>query len=432
MSSLSNSTYSQEKSLTQQLIQILIVPTFVQVVGIGLCSWFFEISWSAVAGILVVSGVTTAVFIVAVKNSLFSSITELNNYASSIRSGNSIDLTKSLSQENGGMLAHAFTRLNQNNQKMDESLCSLYASSARLHPMSEELNNSYSTMMQKATMQDSLGHSIHDALSQVGEASNNLHHDLASLIEQANVSAESSKIAQDSSSQAKISVTNLQEKLTQAASHIDVLKKDSDEINSIIDVINSIAEQTNLLALNAAIEAARAGEQGRGFAVVADEVRTLAERTATSTQEVRDLVTRIAGSTDNAYKTMQVGLESSNESVNLSSDTSEHLSIALEAINSINQLSGNIKQSSDIQMSVSQEAQREIDNMVALNQEVLASSREQELSSNDLVALSHSLRTVLDGFVLSGAHWDVNHRPKKLKPVMATDNLTDEADVELF
>lgn len=68
-----------------------------------------------------------------------------------------------------------------------------------------------------------------------------------------------------------------------------------DEINKLTETILDITEQTNLLALNAAIEAQRAGEAGKGFAVVADEVRELAEASANTASNIKQVIEKVSG-----------------------------------------------------------------------------------------------------------------------------------------
>ncbi len=78
--------------------------------------------------------------------------------------------------------------------------------------------------------------------------------------------------------------------IEEVAHTMQAITLSSRKMGEIIGTIEGIAFQTNILALNAAVEAARAGEQGRGFAVVASEVRALAQRSAVSAKEIRDLI----------------------------------------------------------------------------------------------------------------------------------------------
>jgi methyl-accepting chemotaxis protein len=112
-----------------------------------------------------------------------------------------------------------------------------------------------------------------------------------------------------------------------AVTSVEVIQKSAQQMNEIIGVIDSLAFQTNILALNAAVEAARAGEQGRGFAVVASEVRSLAQRSAASSKEIRQLIETSRMQVDASVAQIRTAGSSISEIVNGVRGVAENMSL---------------------------------------------------------------------------------------------------------
>ncbi|AXQ29842.1 methyl-accepting chemotaxis protein [Solimonas sp. K1W22B-7] len=125
----------------------------------------------------------------------------------------------------------------------------------------------------------------------------------------------------------------LREQIQDTSKRIKRLGESSQEIGNIIEFINDIAEQTNTLALNASIQAAMAGEAGRGFAVVADEVQRLAERAATATRQIENLVKTIQADTNEAI----ISMERSTQNVVVGAKSAEEAGQSLTRIESSSQ-----------------------------------------------------------------------------------------------
>lgn len=97
-------------------------------------------------------------------------------------------------------------------------------------------------------------------------------------------------IASENSQRSMVALQEGMQKMADMVQVVARISANSEKINGISNVIEKIAYKTNMLSINAAVEAAHAGEHGKGFGVVADEVGALATSSASSSQEITQLV----------------------------------------------------------------------------------------------------------------------------------------------
>ena len=131
----------------------------------------------------------------------------------------------------------------------------------------------------------------------------------------------------------------------------------SKEITGITSLIANISEETSLLSLNASIEAARAGEAGKGFSVVATEISKLAQNTASSVEEISQLISQVDGLVDDAVNQANVSVQNIGESggrIRVAQETFEQIYTCIEDMkNGINNMITQIAAVNNVAMDVS-------------------------------------------------------------------------------
>ena len=176
---------------------------------------------------------------------------------------------------------------------------------------------------------------------------------------------------------------------TEMGNMVDSMNRISDtskKIENIIAEIESIASQTNLLSLNASIEAARAGEAGRGFAVVADEIRNLADQSAKSAVDTRELVSNTLFEIEQGSK--------------IAFKTADVLDGVVNAIQKIAETNNVLAENSKEQAYAVEQADIGIERISEVVQSNSAAAQESSATSQELSAQAMSMHDLVSRFQL--------------------------------
>lgn len=271
-----------------------------------------------------------------------------------------------------GEFVSLVTAMRKLNRQLNETLRSISTSSDQVSIGSSQLAESAQSLAEGATEQAG---AIEELTATIGNVTNTA----ANSAKSAESAATMAKEAQDNATKSQADLAELTEAMQR-------ISETSLEIQNIIGDIEDIASQTNLLSLNASIEAARAGDAGRGFGVVADQIGKLADDSARSAVNTRELIAK-------SIQEVKNGNAITKKTVAVLNDILESMKIFASAAEASNEDSKNMAR-------MLEEIEKAIEQISEVVQSNSASAEETSATSEELSAQSETLKELVSKFQL--------------------------------